>query len=74
MKNLSGFRSQVSGFASAFLRGDPFERAVYRAENMGAAARHGGDAESSTYMPTRATCFFDKRGVHIKRHIKKIFV
>jgi hypothetical protein len=66
MKNLSGFRSQVSGFASTFLCGDPRQRAIDRAEDIGASAWHGGDFELARCVASLAGGRLDERFVGIE--------
>lgn len=59
---------------STLLRGDPLQRAAHRAEDMRAAARHGGDFEFARSVPALAGCRLDERGVGIERRKDKVFI
>ena len=59
---------------SAFLRGDPLQRAVHRAEDMGSAARSGGDFEFALRVPSCACGGLDERRVGIESCKHKILI
>ncbi len=58
----------------AFLRGDPLQRAVHRAEDMGALTWHGGDFELTRSVPTLAGGGLDERVVGIESCENKILI
>jgi hypothetical protein len=63
-----------SAFASAFLRRDPLQLPVHRAEDMGAAARSGGDFEFALSVAAFSGGRLDERVVGIESCENKVFI
>lgn len=57
---------------SAHLRSEPGERAVYRAEDMGATARHGGNFEFALLVASLAGGGGDEGGIDIKGGVDEV--
>ena len=73
LRALRGEKFQV-GFALALLRGDPLQCAIHGAEDMGSAARSGGDFEPARRVAALPGGGLDERGVGIERGKDKVFI
>ena len=61
---VSGFRSQVS--SSAFLRGDPLQRAVFHSEDVGACGGRGGELELALGVSALAGGLLDEGRIDLE--------